>query len=273
MADLQKTPTVATGALRSTRRQRGFTLIELTIAIAMLGIVMTLMYQAIGGTIRGRDLVYEDLRKPKVANAILGQIFKDFRYIYWGGFVGDSGFRGKAMSSGGMDGDRVAFVTARRTRTVGSEDDGTRREEDGESPLTEVGYACRPNPTHSQWLELWRREDYFVDAKPTEGGHYTLLYDKIRSFRLRYFPIPEEHFENERGLEDWDSAQKKGIPYAILLKIEFDVSEPREDQDYEPDDIDPIHRIILLRGGYNVAFGDDAAPPGPNTPLRPSPGK
>ena len=252
-------------------REGGFTLLELSIAIALLGVIMSLMYQAINGTITGRNIIYDELQKPKVANAILGQIFKDFRYIYWGGFEGNAGFRGKAVTLGGMDADRVAFVTARRTRTVGSEDDGSRRGEDRESPLTEVGYACRLNERHSQWLELYRREDYFVDSKPTEGGFYTLVYDKIRSFRLRYFPIPEEHYgkDNESGLEDWDSAQKKGIPYAILLTIEYDVTEPEDDgEQYEPDKIDPIVRIILLRGGYNV----DWNPAGTNDANGPTPG-
>jgi len=241
------------------RSEGGFTLLELSIAIALLGMIMGLMYQTLGATIDKRNIVQDSLRAPKVANSILAQVFKDFRYIYWGGLTGDTGFRGKAVHLAGMDADRVAFVTARRTRTVGSEDDGKRSQQEPESPLTEVGYACRPNPKYSQWLELWRREDYFVDTKPTEGGFYTLVYDKIRNFRLRYYPTPEQAVDRE-GLEDWDSAQKKGIPYAILLKIEFDVSDPIDDVDYEPDDIDPIHRIILLRGGYNVKWGDDPAP-------------
>ena len=245
--------------------QAGFTLLELSIAIEMLGIVMGLIYQAINGTITGRNIVYDDLLKPKVANAVLGQIFKDFRYIYYGGLVGDAGFYGKAQNKAGMDADRVAFITARRTRTVGSEEDGARRGEDRESPLTEVGYGCRPNPKFAQWLELYRREDYFVDSKPVEGGFYTLVYDKIRSFRLRYFPTPEEHYKDEGGLEDWDSRQKKKLPYAILVKIEYDVSEPEADEEYEADKIDPIYRIILLRGGYNVPYeaggGDDGGQP------------
>jgi prepilin-type N-terminal cleavage/methylation domain-containing protein len=253
---------------RAPRRERGFTLIELTIAIAMLAVVMALMYQVIGGTIQGRNMVQEDLRKPKVANSILGQVFKDFRYIYWGGLVGDAGFRGKARNINGMDADRVAFITARRTRTVGAEDDGQRSREDRESPLTEVGYACRAHEQNGDWLELWRREDYFVDAKPTEGGYYTLVYDKIRNFRLRYFPIPEEHFDNKEGLEDWDSAQKHGIPYAILLKIEFDIEETDESDPEASEEIDPIHRIILLRGGYNEPWTKPEAPQQPTVPGR-----
>ncbi len=252
----------------SSGRQSGFTLLELVISVALLSMIMALMYQSLGQTIEKRNLVQDELKGPKVANAILAQIFKDFRYIYYGGLAGDGGFRGKAIRASGMDADRVAFITARRTRTVGTEDDGRRGDDDRESPLTEVGYACRPHPEHAQWLELWRREDYFVDSKPTEGGFYSLVYDKIRNFRLRFYPRPEEATEKQ-GLEEWDSATKKGIPYAILLKIEFDVSEPLEGETYEPDDIDPIHRIILLRGGYNVEWGDSttgatppATPPG-----------
>lgn len=253
------------------RPEAGFTLLELTISIAMLGVVMGLMYQVIGGTIKGRNIVYEELRKPKIANAILGQIFKDFRYIYWGGLSGDMGFRGQAQRVAGMDGDRVSFITARRTRTVGAEDDGQRSSEDRESPLTEVGYACRPHDNNADWMELWRREDYFVDGAPTEGGYYSLVYDKIRNFRLRYFPIPEEHFENKEGLEEWDSAQKHGIPYAILLKIEFDIVEDDASDPESREHIDPIHRIILLRGGYNQPWnkGLPGTPPaGPVPPTR-----
>lgn len=240
------------------RSQAGFTLLEVTISIAMLAVVMMLMYEVIGGTIKGRNMAYEELRKPKVANAILGQIFRDFRYIYWGGLgpTGNAGFLGVAKSVSGMDADQVSFVTARRTRTVGSEDDGTRNRDDRESLLTEVSYACRSNERNSEWLELWRREDYFVDSEPTKGGYYTMVYDKIRNFRLRYFPIPEEHYEDPDGLEEWNSIQKKGIPYAILLKIEFDIDELEEGmRDDEREHIDPIHRIILLRGGYNVSYG------------------
>ena len=238
-----------------TSRQGGFTLIELMIAISMLVSLTAIMAQIIGGTTRGTEIAHENLRGPKIANAIFSQIFKDFRYIYWGGFTGHAGFRAKAGTLAGKDADRVAFVTARTTRTVGVEEDGQRRAEDRTSPLTEVGYACRINDEDSDFLELWRREDYFVDDKPTDGGHYTLVYDRIRTFQLRYFPIPEEA-QNEEGLEEWDSAIKRGIPYAILLRIEFYIEEPdagerkrRDDEDFET-----IQRIILLRGAYSVPW-------------------
>ncbi len=241
----------------------GFTLMELTITIALLGVIVVLMTQIISDTIRGRDMAYNKLKRPKIENAMLSQIVQDLRYIWMGGLSGDAGFTGKSFQMAGMDADRFAFVTARRTRTVGIEEDGARRGDERESPLTETGYACRVNPNNPRWLELWRREDYFVDDRPTEGGRYTLIYDKIRAFRLRYFPIPEEHTGEGEGLEEWDSRIKKGIPYAILMKIEFDTEEPLtgEAEERPPEQ---IYRLLLLRPAYNLPVGGPGTPaPGP----------
>jgi prepilin-type N-terminal cleavage/methylation domain-containing protein len=250
--------------VRRARPAAGFTLIELTITIALLAWIVMLMTQLINDTIRGRDMAYNALRRPKIENAILGQIVQDLRYCWFGGLSGDEGFHGKALTMGGMDADRIAFVTARRTRTVGIEEDGTRRGNEGESPLTEVGYALDMNPENARWLRLWRREDYYVDSRPSEGGRYSLVYDRIRAFRLRYFPIPEELQKAEsEGLEEWDSRVKKGVPYGVLLKIEFDTDEVAVD-DLTDRPAELIYRLILLRPAYNVPFtGGPGATPGP----------
>ena len=76
-------------------RQGGFTLLERSVAGAMLSFIMVLMYQSLGQTIETRNMVEDGLRGPKVANAIFAQVFKDFRYIYYGGLQGDTGFRGQ----------------------------------------------------------------------------------------------------------------------------------------------------------------------------------
>ncbi|MDJ0974863.1 MAG: type II secretion system protein, partial [Planctomycetota bacterium] len=207
--------------MRAPHRERGMTLIEIAVAITILATITTLIVTVISGTVRGRDIADEELSRPKIANAILGQIFKDFRYIWWGGMTGNVGFLGKNGTRAGKDADVVHFITARRTRITGSEDDGSRREDDRPSPLSEVGYALKSNDVEGDglWLELWRREDYFVDDKPTEGGTYTLVYDKIRKFDMRYFATPDlQSTEDRYGAEEWDSRIKKGVPYAIILR-------------------------------------------------------
>lgn len=232
--------------------QRGFTLLEVSISVAILVGLIAATYQAIIFSMQGRERAQRMLRTPKVANAILDQIMSDFRYAVLPPLTGDAGFHGQSRQKNGEDADRVDFLSARRTRTVGLEDDGTQRDDDPISALSEVGWACRPaddDPT-GKYIELWRREDYYVDSDPTKGGQYTLVYNKIRRFSLRYFPPPEQigGENNSEGLDEWDSRIRKSLPYAIILELWFD-SFAEEDGDI--DDVEPhkITRVILLRGG------------------------
>lgn len=249
---------------RNTRTQGGMTLIEISVAITILATMVGLLVTVISGTVRGRDLAEEELTKPKIANAILSQIYKDFRYNWFGGITGDAGFLGKNGTRGGFDADIVHFVTARRTRIAGSEEGGVRREDDRPSPLTEVGYALKGNDREGNgaWLELWRREDYFIDDKPTEGGTYTLVYDKLRRFDLRYFAPPEnQSADDQYGAEDWDSRLKHGVPYAIILRIDFDVLPPEERKDRSDKAEHKLARVILLRNGDSVRWTTNETPP------------
>ena len=114
-----------------------------------------------------------------------------------------------------------------------------------------MGWACRPaedDPT-GKYLELWRREDYYVDSEPTKGGQYTLVYNKIRRFNIRYYPPPEIIGEdNSEGLDEWDSRIRRSLPYALIIELWFDAT---TEEGAVIDEIEPhkITRVVLLRGG------------------------
>ncbi|MHC5010075.1 MAG: prepilin-type N-terminal cleavage/methylation domain-containing protein [Planctomycetota bacterium] len=252
---------IATPRTRKKRR-RGFTLLEVMVAITIVAVVVAFVYQILQNAVRGQNMVRDGLRAPKIQNAILGQIFSDFRYLYWDGFTGDTGFIGRNRDISGKEADNIDFVTARPSRVARSE--GASDRDAVPSPLTEVGYALRPNPDNGDWLELWRREDWFIDDDPVKGGKYSLIYDKITRFSLLYYPTPEDNVDG-KGVDEWDTRLKKKLPYAIILEISFVVDEPSDDDADTQDEF--IMRIITLKGAYNVARTTPGA-----QPAQPQPG-
>lgn len=237
------------------RRRAGFTILEVMVALTVVATVVSFVYVILQNSVRGQTIVRQGLRAPKIQNAILGQIFRDFRYLYWDGFAAEGGFIGRNSDVGGREADNIDFVTARPSRIARSEDLSDLDTEP--SPLTEVGYALREN---NGYLELWRREDWFVDDDPIKGGKYSLIYDKITRFSLLYFPTPEDNVDN-KGVEEWDTRLKKKLPYAIFLEISFVVEEPTDVGTELQEEF--ISRIIILKGAYNVARSSSQNPQQP----------
>ena len=62
-------------------RSSGFTLLEVVLAITTLLFVMMFVHAARQDPVRTPEKVRPDLHRPKVQNAVLGQIFRDFRYL------------------------------------------------------------------------------------------------------------------------------------------------------------------------------------------------
>src|SRR5215831_9925602 len=88
------------------------------------------------------------------------------------------------------------------------------------SPITEIGYHVRINPDNQDFLELWRRQDFFVDNLPFEGGSYERVYSQIRKFHIGYY---EKLDEDKEELRDWDVTDKGKLPVAIVITLELEV--------------------------------------------------
>ena len=246
-------------------RSRGFTLIEIMVTVFLVALILSGVYQMLANAVRNRENIKDGLEGPKLETAVLDEIIRDLRFVYYraGQLPADAGFWGRDRKVGGRDGDRIDFLSCRRSRLAEFEDTN---QSVVSAPLIEVGYACRESERYPGLIELWRREDYFVDDDPTDGGRYDLVYDKLWVFNLQYYPPGEDRTEKDAALEEWDAKVQHKLPYAIVVTMEYYVTPPSEGRNREPPS-GKVRRIVLLTPARSVP-PDVAAMDTGMTPMR-----
>ncbi|TET32891.1 MAG: prepilin-type N-terminal cleavage/methylation domain-containing protein [Planctomycetota bacterium] len=193
-------------------RNKGFTLIELVLAMAMLGAVMGLVYPIVVMTVNTMVAFEREAEVLRVGNAVLDLMTRDIQGCYANPNPSQPRLENVFVGSKESELERLDFITT----TVSHPD------EDGNvSPLTEVGYHTYHNSKNGMFT-LFRREDFFVyKGDYTAGGKYHEIYDRFESFKLEYF-------DGNEWRESWE--QEPNPPLAV--KIYFVVVPPdiTEDQ-------------------------------------------
>lgn len=263
-----------------TDRQAGFTLLEILVTLAILGLVMTALYGTLISTLETRDVIETRTRGPREGLALLEILSTDFRSAILPPLA-KKHFVARAERSGeGRDADQVTFISAVTSRFA--EDprrlrgeelagvDPTERDEDVEpvrADLCEIGYYLKPDERHPGRMKLYRREDFHVDHDPRKGGTYLLLYRRVAGLKLRWFRGDETETGSEPQ-ENWDAEKTGTVPTAVLIELTLDLT-PDTDDDERSVGGEPVLKtfktIVPMPAGRKPKEQDqaNAAPTGP----------
>jgi type II secretion system protein J len=210
--------------MRNPRRaafDRGFTLIELLVTLAIMALVMTALLGALHGTVRAHDEAQVEISSVRDGPRILDLVEHDLRALHVYNMKDGNVLSGKEEHPGGLRGDRIDFVCSNDSSRRIVDTSHREQTEDVAADLNEVGYRLRSSALSSDFVELWRREDLFVDEEPFEGGTYEKIHDRIRRFEITYLDHlgdkPEEKTE-------WNMAEEKKLPGAIRIDLELQAS-------------------------------------------------
>ena len=208
------------------RISRGFTLIELLVTLAIMALMMTALLVTIEGPMRVHDASQIEIASVRDGPRILDMIERDLRSVHLYNMKDGRVLSGKTERPAGLRGDRLDFVcardSARRLRDpVNGEDSDPFARTDVASDLNEVGYRLRTSAFSDDFMELWRREDLFVDEDPFDGGTYEKIHDRIRHFEVTYL---ENLGPKTEEATDWDMAEKKALPGGIRIDLELQAS-------------------------------------------------
>ncbi|MFQ5748229.1 MAG: type II secretion system protein J [Planctomycetota bacterium] len=199
----------------------GFTLIEILVSLAITALVMTSILGSLDVTQKAVDAIHNVIETEAAGPRILALLRDDLSHLAVYDAPDWEVLRGSNDSIGGADADRLDFLVSRRTTRPYR--DYTRVKEEVWAPLAEVGYWLRGRPGSPDFLELYRREDWFQDEEPFDGGSFTLLYNRITNWEIRYFAQPEV---DPSWDEEWDTRERQGLPYAIEIQLELEI-QPR----------------------------------------------
>lgn len=219
------------------RKNRGFTLLEVMISVAILGVIMTLIWSSTSQSLRSkervenRDMVFHAgrvaLRKisddlavaflikktatdPTVATASVAQL-KTF-------FIGEN--KGEQ--------DAVKFTSLSHLRLFA----GAK-----ESDQCRVMYEVIANEEDAGKYDLVRREDPWLDGTIEVKGKALTLVENIREFNLEYYDTRKEDW-----VKEWDSDKidwRDRLPYAVRINIVF------EDPEFEDAEIAMSTAVII----------------------------
>lgn len=204
---------------------RGFTLLEVIIATMLFALLMSSYYVVFLNVSALEEYARSQRAFSAVGPAVLDLLEDDLESLYSHPRAPNAfPFRGEDDSRGSEPADSMNFVTMRPSI---HKEEFFDRKETLSSPVNEVGYRLARGAGDAR--RLYRRESYYVDTTPLQGGDYYEVYDRVLAFDVSYvgYPAEEEERKSQTTLkqhkldtfESWNSEERKAMPTALVVTL------------------------------------------------------
>ncbi|MCP3917410.1 MAG: prepilin-type N-terminal cleavage/methylation domain-containing protein [bacterium] len=209
-----------TRGLERTARRAGFTLVEIIVTIAIVGLMLASVTQILTTVRMSRDSIHNIQEVQLAGPAIMDLIERDMRGLVTTNVPTANHLRVVNRVLLGEDADRVDFLSETDSLIPNLEYEFPMR-----ADVNEVGYCLRINPEDDRFLEMYRRESFGVDEESFTGGVYTFLHDRVRSFDIEIYENdgPEEEPIDEWGMDSTDP-ETQGLPASLKITLILELS-------------------------------------------------
>ncbi len=205
--------------------RRGFTLLEVVLATTLFALLMSSYYAIFMNVSELEEYARSQRAFSAVGPAVLNLIEDDIQSLYTHPRAGNAfPFRGEDGSRGSQPADTMNFVTMRPSI---HKEEFFDRKNHLSSPVTETGYRLARGAGDVR--RLYRRESYYPDGTPLQGGDYYEVYDRVLAFDVLYvgYPAEEEERRSQETLgqhrldtfESWNSEERRAMPTAMVVTL------------------------------------------------------
>ncbi len=199
--------------------KRGFTLLEIILAVAVLALVGTMIYGGFSQTSLNKARVEEDVDRSRVVHMALERMARELQMAFVSTHanpspdlrVVETAFIGKDNS----DEDRIDFTSFSHRRLYRNA---------RESDQNEISYFVTDHPDDPDVRILARREQNRIDEDPRRGGKSQIMVEGVEGFNLEYYdPLLSD------WVQTWDTENTLSQPNRLptQVRITLTVTDPR----------------------------------------------
>lgn len=207
----------------SAKSQRGFTLLEIVVALIVSAIIGLMAFQALDGASRGAERTTEVLDEVNQLDRAWQLIAADLRHIVQPG--ANAVFRGESLKSAGENAEQTVMQLKRRGWTNFSNLP--------RSDLQLVSYRLAEGKLWRDFMPDFNRPIAEIDIE--QEGFQQLLLENVKDVQLRFLHKGliglggRRVLEGESYSEDWlpmwpdsSNASAVGLPLAVEITIELE---------------------------------------------------
>jgi len=174
------------------RSETGFTLLEVLVAVGLLGIVSLLMYESIALTFKTREQIARIEELNHSARVALRKITTDVSMAYLSNHVNRDEPASTTLFVGTDDSILFSYLGhERRRRGARESDQGVVEYRLGRDDLGRT---------------IERREKSIPDTEPERGGLKETLVSRVKEFRVQYWDDKAEEWK-----QDWKAEMKEAV--------------------------------------------------------------
>ena len=190
------------------RAPRGFTLIELMLAIGILSLILAMLATSFSAVAHSKVHAEGRLMVDREGRALLWQMSDEVRNTVQTAYARSNvALFGNGHMGGGVPIDTITLSTF---------SGGHRRAITGMTPETIVTYNLVANPQVPGWYMLQRSQQSGL-LTTTVAQQSTLLADNVLSLHIRYY-------DGQKWGESWDSSSLpmgRQLPVAVAIQIQM----------------------------------------------------
>lgn len=200
----------------SKNNQRGFTLMEVALAVAILGVMATLTWGSIARTfdayetVTGIDARYHNVR------VAMNRMSRELSMAFLTSKLRSAGSKETMWETIFKAEPSSPFAKINFT-AFGHQ---IMRADSKESDQSEIGYYGEADEDNRGVMNLMRREDPRIDREPEEGGRPYVLAEDVKEFKLRFFDPKAEDWTDTWDTEDSEFQGRLPTLVEITMVIE-----------------------------------------------------